>query len=95
MTTAKPLRWRKPTDHPQDDQHATCVADGIGGRYSICEQRAPMPFLLWFADDEFIWEQFDTVEAAKARAETDWQQRFADLIAAAPSPDQPSEEIEN
>ncbi len=78
--TAKPLVWRKPFDHPQDSEGALFVAEGIGGRYSI-HRESDGSILLWWAHDGFIWEDCDSVEVAKAKAEADWQTRFADLVA--------------
>lgn len=72
---AKPLRWRKPTDHPQDNEDALWVADGIGGRYSITDQGDHV--LLWMAEDNFAWQRFATVMQAKDAAEVNWQREFA------------------
>lgn len=73
MSAAKPLRWRKPTDHPQDHDGAAFVADGIGGRYAVMSDG-----MLWFAHDEFVWAAFATVAEAKKAAEADWQKRYAE-----------------
>jgi hypothetical protein len=81
---AKPLFWRKPTDHPQDRESASWVANGIGGQYSIEPQRDGT-FLLWWAHDNFIWEKCETIKEAKAKADADWQKRFAERMAE-PSP---------
>ena len=69
--TAKPLRWRKPSDHPQDMEDAAFVANGIGGRYAVTDDG-----LLWWAHDEFTFEQFASIDAAKDAAEADWQRRI-------------------
>lgn len=80
MSAAKPLQWRKPTDPPHDPGGALWVANGIGGRYSITKKRGDI--LLWWAHDEFVWEECASVVEAKAKAEADWQARFAEHIAA-------------
>jgi hypothetical protein len=72
---AKPLKWRKPTDHPCEAETSICVADGIGGKYSIQADRIGK-FLLWFAWDAFVWAAYPTLQAAKDAAEIDWQKRF-------------------
>lgn len=76
---AKPLFWRKPTDHPQDRETASWVANGIGGQYSIEPQRDGT-FLLWWAHDNFIWEKCETIKEAKTKADADWQKRFAERL---------------
>lgn len=82
--TAKALHWREPTDHPQDgfgEEHILFVANGIGGRYRITRDESTKAeggsdVLLWFADDEYVWEAFPNVEAAQLRAEGDWQRAY-------------------
>ena len=59
----KPLVWRTPTDHPQDNEDAELLADGLGGRYAITEDG-----LLWDAADNFSFTEHRTIEAAKAAA---------------------------
>lgn len=79
LASAAPLHWRKPTDHPQDgfgEPGILLVADGIGGRYSINDSGSGI--LLWWAHDEFVWEACLSVEDAKAKAEADWQRRYAE-----------------
>lgn len=78
---AKPLFWRKATDHPQDS--GAWVADGISGRYSADKQRDGK-WLLWWAHDNFIWEECADFAEVKAKAENDWQRRFADKLATIP-----------
>jgi len=78
---AKPLYWRKSTDHPQDS--GQWVANGIGGRYSAEKQRDGS-WLLWWAHDNFIWEACGTFAEVKEKAEADWQQRFADRVRIGP-----------
>lgn len=78
--SAKPLVWTKPTDHPCDHDGSLWCANGIGGRYSITKESDH--FLLWLAEDEFIWRSHPTVKAAKEAAEADWQAAY--LKAAAP-----------
>ena len=73
---AKPLYWRKATDHPQDA--GQWVADGISGRYSAEKQRDGT-WLLWWAHDNFIWEACKDFAEVKAKAEKDWQTRYASL----------------
>lgn len=81
-TKVEPLEWRKPIDHPQDDEYAICVAAGIGGRYAI-SQRQPvrrespdkMGHLLWDAMDNFSFTEHLTVEEAKAAAQSDYEKR--------------------
>lgn len=82
---AKPLQWRKPTDHPSEDDEAVATADGIGGKYSIT--RESDHYLLWWAWDCFVWEKHPTIEAAKSAAEADWQQRWADCALISPKAD--------
>lgn len=36
--------------------------------------------ILWWAHDEFSFDEFDSLEAAQQAAEIDWQQRFAALV---------------
>ena len=78
MSTAKPLTWRAPQDNGQDYGHedAAWLADGIGGVYAISKDA-----LLWWAHDPFEWAQYQTVAAAKAAAEEDWQRKYAALSA--------------
>lgn len=75
---AKPLKWRKPQDTGSDfgREDAAWIADGIGGTYAI-EQDG----LLWWADDPFTWVRCKSITEAKARAEEDWQKRFAAMEA--------------
>lgn len=89
LPLAKPLDWRKPTDHPQDREGAILMAPGLGGRYSIEETRAGN-FLLWMADDEFVWREFGTLERAKEAAERDWQVAYR-RKARPPAPDAQAE----
>lgn len=80
---AKPLAWRRPTDHPQDgfgEEDLIAVADGIGGRYHIRSEKDGT-FLLWWAHDEFIWTQHPSENEAKFKAEIDWQARFTAMLA--------------
>lgn len=79
---AKPLDWYTPTDHPSDPEDALLAAHGIGGRYAITQERDGW-FLLWLADDPFIWEAFPALDLAQERGEQHWQAAFA---AAAVSP---------
>lgn len=69
------LDWYTPTDHPQDDEGAVCVAHGLGGRYSICDARGGV--CLWYAGDEFTWTAHATLEEAKALAEDDFNVQMA------------------
>jgi hypothetical protein len=78
-----PLQWRAPTQHPQDAQDADEVAEGLGGRYSFYI-RPQGEIILWFAHDEFIWQPFDSVEAAKAAAQTDFETRLRAFVSVAP-----------
>lgn len=80
---AKPLFWRKATDHPQDS--GQWVADGIAGRYSA-EKQKDGSWLLWWAHDNFIWEKCADFAEVKRKAEADWQARFADRIHPAHGP---------
>lgn len=41
--------------------------------------------MLWWAHEPFTFAEFDSVEAAQLAAEADWQTRFRELIASAPS----------
>jgi len=77
---AKPLEWREPMDHPQDgwEDDIVAVADGLGGRYSIC--RESDHFLLWWAHDNFLFLQCASVNGAKVAAEVDWQKRIAAVL---------------
>lgn len=85
LIAARALEWRVPTDHPMDlADSAILVADGIGGKYHISgpelidRKTGAQGYLLWFAADEFVWKAFETIDAAKAHAETDWQACYAD-----------------
>lgn len=83
--TAKPLEWRKPTDHPQDgcaEDGCILVAEGIGGQYQINRDTSDGSILLWWAHDNFIWEACASVHEAKQKAEADWQKRFRERLAA-------------
>lgn len=82
--SAKPLNWRKPTSSGADFgyEDALLMADGIGGKYSIATDKVA-GFLLWWAEDEFTFAECATVEDAKAKAEADWQERYAALSAEA------------
>ncbi len=80
MSLARPLFWRKATDHPQDGGETGWVADGISGRYSAQKQRDGT-WLLWWAHDNFIWEACATFAEAKEKAEADWQARFRRQLA--------------
>ena len=73
----KPLKWRRPTDHPQDHagSGAAWVADRLGGRYCV-----DVDGLLWMADDEFVWQQRAGVSEAKAAAQEDHEKRVLDLV---------------
>lgn len=78
---ARPLKWRKPTDHPQDDgcgdKLPLWVAHTIGGRYRIEEDSYGVH--LWGIEegDEFRFETFKSVVEAKNAAEKEWQEAFA------------------
>ena len=76
---AKPLAWRDPADGDIEADYTEALAYGIGGTYAVTRDQVG-GFLLWFAHDAYIWEAFATVEEAKARAESDWQSRFAALL---------------
>lgn len=84
LIKARALEWREPTNHPMDLAHGSIlVADGIGGKYHVSAlqlidlQEGTMGHLLWWAHDEFIWEPCLSIEDAKAKAEADWQARYA------------------
>lgn len=83
LIKARALEWRIPTDHPMDfEDSSILVADGLGGKYHISEpapinQQGTIGHLLWLAHDEFIWEPCLSIEGAKAKAEADWQARYA------------------
>lgn len=76
----KPLRWRKPNDTGSDlgHQDAVCIANGIGGKYSIT--RGSGDFLLWDCNDEFVFQNYPTLDEAKAAAEAHWQKSVAAVI---------------
>jgi hypothetical protein len=75
---ARPLRWYKPTDHPQDSEDALWMAHGIGGRYSIQEDLDK--FIVWLADDEFRFITCESVGECKATAEEHWQKAVAAVL---------------
>lgn len=77
----KPLRWRKPNDTGSDLglDGALCVANGIGGKYSITRDSGNS-FLLWDADDEFTFQNYPTLDEAKAAGEVHWQKSVASVI---------------
>lgn len=76
----KSLEWRKPKDDGQDFGHedSILVADGIGGMYDICStslirKTGGKGYLLWWAYDPFLFEEYETLESAQAAAEHHWQ----------------------
>ena len=79
----KKLEWRKPTDHPKDpdaDDNIAC-ADGLGGVYAVSRKQKVGPaYLLWWAHDPMDWSGFDTVDAAKAAAQTDYEARILSAL---------------
>ena len=80
MTTfAKPLTWRMRSDHPQDNQNAVLIADGIGGRYSI-EAADAHGWILWWANDEFTFLKCVTLAEAHEATEANWQERVATVL---------------
>jgi hypothetical protein len=79
----KPLEWREPTDHPKDpdEDDSLFCADGIGGVYSVSVRQSVGPaYLLWWAHDPMDWAGFDTVEAAKAAAQADFEARIRSAL---------------
>lgn len=82
--TIRPLRWYKPTDHPCDREDALWMAMGYGGRYSIQEDGGH--YIVFMADDEFAFEQGESVDACKAIAERHWQSQIAALAEPASPP---------
>ncbi|USN13867.1 hypothetical protein KABACHOK_00300 [Brevundimonas phage vB_BpoS-Kabachok] len=76
-----PLDWRKPTESDVDLGRTDCVliADGLGGSYGI--QKDVDKFILWDVVEWFSFETFDTIEAAQAHAEADWQKIMARKLA--------------
>lgn len=72
----KPLSWRKPRKNGADFgfDEILWIANGVGGKYSISKDSGG--FLLWGAEDEFLFEEFDSVAEAKGAAERDWQERL-------------------
>ena len=86
---AKKLKWRKPTDHPQDmEGECSSVANGIGGRYSISNPERNKDgvygWLLYLADDEFKWEWFPSIAEAKAAAQADFERRILSCVVTKP-----------
>lgn len=79
---AKPLFWRKKAN-TDDEGGSRFIADGLGGQYTVEREQRGGYWLLWFAHDGYIWERFETGKDAQARAEVDWQERFAKHIAGA------------
>lgn len=79
----KALEWREPDDHPKDpdpDDSLFC-ADGIGGVYSVSvRQKVGPAYLLWWAHDPMEWTGFDTVEAAQAAAQADYETRIRSAL---------------
>ena len=73
------LEWRKPSDRPGESEDAICVADGFGGQYSV--QPDLDKFIVWFAEDEFSFKTFDTVDQCKRYAECQFQNRLRKLWA--------------
>lgn len=70
------LAWRKPgaEDVEQGHEEADYVANGIGGRYAITPTLGG-EYLLWMADNGFVWKGPFDLSGAKAAAETDWQSK--------------------
>ncbi len=75
---AKPLFWRKASDHPQDWQ-GDLIAFGLGGRYSI--RTDDYGVHVWWPEDEFTFTTYPDMKAAKAAAERHWQTEFAKRLA--------------
>ena len=73
----KPLKWRRPSDHPQDHAKSGTewIANGVGGRYCIHADG-----LLWWADDPFTWGVFAGISEAKAAAQEDHEKRVIALV---------------
>jgi len=88
QVAVKPLEWRKPTDHPKDpDADDTLfAADGIGGVYAISTRlKFGPPYLLWWAHDPMDWAGFDSIDAAKAAAQKDYETRIRSALAPSPA----------
>ena len=80
----KALEWRVPRqDSPRDPDAEDVVycADGIGGLYSISRKQKVGPErLLWWAHDPFDWTGFDSIDAAKAAAQSDFERRILSCL---------------
>ena len=73
------LEWRKPMDHPCDDEGAIEVADGFGGRYAIRPDADK--FIVFLAEDAFAFETFETIDKCKRYAECQFQHKVRQLLA--------------
>lgn len=83
----RPLKWYKPTDHPQDREDDALMARGLGGRYSISrKQTVGAPYLLWHADDEFYWTGHQSIDDAKAVAQSLFDAAVRAYVVSEPSP---------
>lgn len=69
--SVKPLVWTQSPPPAFEHEPFVYWAAGIGGHY-----RAERDGLLWMAHDGFIWEQHASQEAAKAAAQSDYEQRI-------------------
>lgn len=78
----KSLSWRKPTGDGADFglEDAVAVANGIGGKYSITKDSGQ--FLLWDSYDEFTFQNYPTLDEAKAAAEAHWQKSVQAVLVA-------------
>lgn len=75
------LHWRKPSDHPQDsfgEADIVCIAFGLGGRYTI--RRDDFGCHVWWPEDEFTFDTYPDIVAAKTAAENHWQTEFAKRV---------------
>jgi hypothetical protein len=84
--SVKPLAWYPPTDHPQDmEESAVLMAHGVGGRYAISHPTSlhigGQGHLLWWAHDMFAFDEFRTIDEAKAAAQADFNTRIAECLA--------------
>lgn len=84
----KPLDWRKPTKRDLEEGGRDCallIAPGLGGEYAI--QADGKNFILWRVSDPYAFDTFPTVDAAKAYAEADWQEKIGRKLTAPAQPD--------
>lgn len=77
MKIARPLIWAPPSNDDLGHEDMALIARGLCGHYAIDSRPNPDGTVnLWWAHNAFTFEECRDVEAAKALAEADWQERM-------------------